>query len=441
MSEVNYKLISEIDILSDISDSDTQLIERDGNFKRLPATLIKDVVADASSAPPIISTATGKMISVADSGQRSLSNLRLFGRTTHAGIPADLNHAGSNGTVIVKAQGKNLLNAAEWGNVNSYGLTVSINQDGSVNVNGTNTMDAVTTFGPIRMKLPKGTYFVSGGTVSSGCYLVVDNVHDEASNFHVSPSSFSIESDADTQLVYLQIAASATVNETIYPQIEQGSSQTEFAPFSYGGAVAVTTLDGVPGIPVSVNGNYTDENGQQWICDEVDFGRGVYVQRIARYVLNESTPPDSHNEIYRQMRFEWTATDYSIVPLDYANVGLQMCNRFIPNTASLQLNDVDGAISTYVGGGIYLRYDGAATIEEMTAYLAEHPIEYLYVMKTPIEVPLFSDNLTEFKSMTSRYPHTTVYNDSDMMMAVDYVADTKNYIDQKIATIAAAMLK
>lgn len=45
-------------------------------------------------------------------------------------------------------------------------------------------------------------------------------------------------------------------------------------------SVSFSTSNGLPGIPVTSGGNYTDENGQQWICDEVDLGRGVYVQRV-----------------------------------------------------------------------------------------------------------------------------------------------------------------
>lgn len=45
-------------------------------------------------------------------------------------------------------------------------------------------------------------------------------------------------------------------------------------------SVSFSTPNGLPGIPVTSGGNYTDENGQQWICDEVDLGRGVYVQRV-----------------------------------------------------------------------------------------------------------------------------------------------------------------
>jgi hypothetical protein len=43
---------------------------------------------------------------------------------------------------------------------------------------------------------------------------------------------------------------------------------------------AVFTPDGLPGVPVSGSGDYTDANGQQWAADHKDFGRGVFVQRI-----------------------------------------------------------------------------------------------------------------------------------------------------------------
>ena len=35
-------------------------------------------------------------------------------------------------------------------------------------------------------------------------------------------------------------------------------------------------------IPVSTGGNYTDANGQQWICNEIDFGRGKYVRELEK---------------------------------------------------------------------------------------------------------------------------------------------------------------
>lgn len=46
--------------------------------------------------------------------------------------------------------------------------------------------------------------------------------------------------------------------------------------------LSISTPNGLPGIPVSSGGNYTDSTGKEWICDEVDFDAGVYVQRIGK---------------------------------------------------------------------------------------------------------------------------------------------------------------
>ena len=63
-------------------------------------------------------------------------------------------------------------------------------------------------------------------------------------------------------------------------QVEEASESTSYEPYHEPQSMSVTTPNGLPGIPVSSGGNYTDENGQQWICDEVDLGRGVYAQRV-----------------------------------------------------------------------------------------------------------------------------------------------------------------
>ena len=57
-----------------------------------------------------------------------------------------------------------------------------------------------------------------------------------------------------------------------------GKSQTDANPQS----ATFDTPNGLPGIPVSSGGNYTDENGQIWVCDEIDCDRGVRVQRVCK---------------------------------------------------------------------------------------------------------------------------------------------------------------
>ena len=44
--------------------------------------------------------------------------------------------------------------------------------------------------------------------------------------------------------------------------------------------IILQTPNGLPGIPVTSGGHYTDPHGQQWVCDEVDLEREMKVQRI-----------------------------------------------------------------------------------------------------------------------------------------------------------------
>lgn len=40
------------------------------------------------------------------------------------------------------------------------------------------------------------------------------------------------------------------------------------------------TPEGLCGIKVTSGGNYTDSGGNMWLCDEMDYKKGVYIQRI-----------------------------------------------------------------------------------------------------------------------------------------------------------------
>ena len=103
---------------------------------------------------------------------------------------------------------------------------------------------------------------------------------------------------------------------TVYGRSTQDGTPTPDAPVPIvsagdGGTIAVTLSDrngktqtltlptpnGLPGIPVTSGGNYTDQNGQQWVCDEVDLERGVKVQRIGKERVN--TSDGGINEQYR----------------------------------------------------------------------------------------------------------------------------------------------
>ena len=55
----------------------------------------------------------------------------------------------------------------------------------------------------------------------------------------------------------------------------------------------------------------------------------------------------------------------------------------------------------------------------------------------PIEIPLSDAEIEAFKALKTKYPYTTILNDSGANMAVRYGIDTKTYIDKKFAELQA----
>ena len=103
---------------------------------------------------------------------------------------------------------------------------------------------------------------------------------------------------------------------TVYGKSTQDGMPTPDAPVPIvsvgdGGSVAVTLSDGngktqtltlptpngLPGIPVTSGGNYTDPGGQRWVCDEVDLERGVRVQRVDKTCFDNTKTLAEQNAI------------------------------------------------------------------------------------------------------------------------------------------------
>lgn len=80
-----------------------------------------------------------------------------------------------------------------------------------------------------------------------------------------------------------------------------------------------------------------------------------------------------------------------------------------------------------------------SSVATFREYLASNPIELVYMLENPTESPLSETELAACRALRSVKPTTTILNDSRAYMAVEYVADTKLYIDGKLAELVAAM--
>lgn len=207
-------------------------------------------------------------------------------------------------------------------------------------------------------------------------------------------------------------------------QMECGSGATDFVPYQDLRSTPLSTPNGLPGLPVDSGGNYTDSNGQQWICDEMDFKRGKYVQRIKKAVL------DGDEKWWLSSK-----TKYQIFGFNSEdNKGLPgLCDHF---TVS-KLNGYALGCETQTTKRIYLT-TGHETVEELKAWLKENPVTVIYGLAYPIETDIPEETMTAYRNLYTNYPSTVIQNDSGAGMEVEYVADTKQFILDQIKALTQA---
>lgn len=175
-----------------------------------------------------------------------------------------------------------------------------------------------------------------------------------------------------------------------------------------GGTVTVTVSDGANesqtlqtpnalcGIPVTSGGNYTDENGQQWVCDEVDLARGVYVQRVAKIKVTSSLSwQTTGNAVDRY--FAWFSGIYT------SNV---LCTHF---STALGSETVGGAIANQNNlVGFAFAEKGTTTLDDFKQFLDENDVFIWAALATPVETALSAAEISAYKALTTYAPTTII---------------------------------
>nr|DAX15430.1 MAG TPA: hypothetical protein [Bacteriophage sp.] len=207
-----------------------------------------------------------------------------------------------------------------------------------------------------------------------------------------------------------------------------------------GGTVTVTVSDGanksqtltlqtpnaLPGIPVTSGGNYTDENGQQWVCDEVDLARGVYVQRITKIKVTSSLNWQTSGQKVDRY-FAWFAGTSA------TNV---LCTHFSTTVGS---EAVGGAIANQNNLiGFAYAQKGTSTLDEFKAFLDAKEVYILTSLATPVETALSAAEIAAYKALTTYSPTTTISVSDGAGATVTYQRDV-NVVIKNLEDAIASM--
>lgn len=208
----------------------------------------------------------------------------------------------------------------------------------------------------------------------------------------------------------------------------------DYEPYKQSTAT-IPLSNGLPGIPVTTGGNYTDANGKQYICDEINFARGKYVQRVKEIVLDGS---DDEVWVYN------IGAHRANIILNNGNLGTydqrgiaSMCSNLLWNrNVYSDSNRENGYLINNNTFFVRVAESLALNTEpDFRTWLASNPITLQYVLTTPIETDLSEAQIQAYKSLTTFKPTSIISNDAGAQMNVEYACDTKTWVTNKINTL------
>ncbi len=280
--------------------------------------------------------------------------------------------------------------------------------------------------------LPMGSYTVTMRDEENVKMIGVSDATEKewvtlaSAEYSKKQSTFSINKE-NVKLGMFLIPIDTAKPGRVRLQLENSSESTDYEPYRTPQTLTLSTPNGLPGIPVTSGGNYTDENGQQWICDEVDFGREMYVQRIASFMINDKNANDirvtnSYTNVTVAVNARINTPEKTIASSITARRTRSLFCEALPwmedewartvNSAGFVENDyIDFTIENS-----YLGLSEASTNDERKAalvkYFTDKPCQIVYRIATPIETPLTASEISAYKSLRT-YKGTTIVEAED----------------------------
>ena len=391
--------------------------------------------AISQSNNDVINTVFGATIIINDAAEgRPFRGLRVFGKSTQDGTPTPeapipIVSAGEDGSIEVKVTGKNLLTGRLYFANYSNDIPHVRNEDEvALPYAPSSETHGICYVVPCK---PGVQYTFSVTNPNKNWYLGIaeyENFEQAKSilnkiGYQYGSEKSSIKYTAvGNGVLVCAIAGKWTDGKTTIHectesellQLEIGSEATTYEPPRIPQSLTLATPNGLPGIPVTKDGNYTDENGQQWVCDEIDLERGKYVQRVKEvnpadyddWILDDSTEP---------IRFKVNRIPDTINERKRFEV---LSNRFVFNSE----NKV-GVSFAYADEIYFYLPSTVTTVEQAKQWFVDNPTTLMYMLGTPIEINLTPEEIAAYKALRTYGPTTVITNDAGTGMEVAYVVE------------------
>ena len=385
----------------------------------------------------------------------------MYGKSTQDGTPTPdapvpIVSAGDGGSVAVKVTGKNLLDFLH-AEITQTGWRGNFTRDEEIlTVSAVNGWNAYWFVSPVRGKQISVSFTyrqiddktgdtsqaLALGTSAAPSYMKTDVYNVDSPKKRWTKIACTMISEAYVGMMLRVKNESVNEERTIEIkdfQLELGTTATAYSPYREQ-LLTLPTPNGLPGIPVTSGGNYTDQSGQQWVCDEVDLERGVKVQRVGRAFIEDciiSRDPNwwDASKSYSYQILAWQET------FNNTTESGGPCNRFIAyKFIDFYSKGIENGFLISAGESVFNISKSlgiCTTPNEFKLWFNENVVLYK-PLATPIETPLTPDEIAAYKALTAYGPDTVVQAGDGAGVKLGYQRDV-NIAIKKLEDAIASM--
>lgn len=383
-----------------------------GPLKKELSLLKEDTAVLQKRQNVLVGSETGNPVSCDDAFAAPLCGLTVYGKSTQDGTPSPdapvpIVSAGDGGSVAVKVTGKNWMPPnLRTGNF----VECSVKKNTQI------------------------TVVFKGDIVSQGGSILFIGENNEQMWVGIDKGSVRKDIVLKVNATKFQYLLEDMASENVC--MTWNASSPDYEPYREQ-LLTLPTPTGLPGVPVASGGNYTDQNGQQWICDEVDLERGVKVQRVKSVDISSL---DKSFWIFRN------DIDANVSATRYSNKATIIDFRAgAPAMSNILPAGVDNVVNTFrlVATPLYLyqfNLDPSKfpTVKSWVEYLEANTVLIIYAPATPIETPLTPAEIAAYKAITAYAPDTVVQASDGAGIKLDYQRDV-NLVVKNLEDAIASM--
>lgn len=231
---------------------------------------------------------------------------------------------------------------------------------------------------------------------------------------NATKSSYTAKSDG---ILVCGIAATWTDGKTTLHectesellQVEEAMEVTDYEPYRPPQTLTLTSPTSLPGIPIDSGGNYTDSTGQQWICDEVNLERGVYVQRVAEVKIESRTVKAPKDPKWYDSEKSYSYEAEYTAAIANTGKGKGFCSHLSSYIFGEFYNK--GIETGWFGTNNYGVFNFSKslgickTVDEFLMWIQD--VKIYKILESPIETPLSEADLAAYRALTT-YMGTTI---------------------------------